>query len=299
MDQQLFESYSKIFSPTETENTIRNADAILSDRASDDISFFFSLKTSTDPTVNSKVANNNHSISTSETIIIKRIQNQLAQLTKCVALDEIDTQVSNLLIRDVFPNVEITYKNASKKISDRVEKQQQLQTSLADKQQKEKFTEMSIFLQSKTHNDDQQLSYFAVQSLSSILLILIKSVQKNDPSIVQNILTLTSQLCEQLPMKYLTSPNQNKFLSKSLKSLINYIQELLLSKDSIQAQQARIILLSFSIAKGSFKDILPLLTDMIFDSVNSYPVRGVLIQLNNGLEKTIEQETSGRKLNLR
>ena len=58
----------------------------------------------------------------------------------------------------------------------------------------------------------------------------------------------------------------NNSLFKSLEPLINYINELSLSTDLFISKQTIKILLSFSIAKGSFKDILYLLNKLIFNT---------------------------------
>jgi hypothetical protein len=168
---------------------------------------------------------------------------------------------------------------------------EQLQISLTKKLKIDSNMNLSIFLQSyidSTINDrDQQLSYFAIQSLTSILLILIKSAEKNDPTIIHQILILTGQLCEQLPMECLSS--ENTLLFKSLEPLTNYINELSLSTDSILLKQIIQIRLSFSIAKGSFKDLLPLLNELIFNTTEIYNVQSLIIQMNNFLTETINE----------
>ncbi|CAF4353999.1 unnamed protein product, partial [Rotaria sordida] len=59
----------------------------------------------------------------------------------------------------------------------------------------------------------QQVSYFSIQSLTSLLIILIKSAEKNDPTFVQELLTLAIQLCDQIPM--------NSFKSSELSPIID------------------------------------------------------------------------------
>jgi len=53
----------------------------------------------------------------------------------------------------------------------------------------------------------KNVSYFTLQSLISILLILIKSTEKSDSTIIYQIFSLASQLTEQIAMKCLSSSN--------------------------------------------------------------------------------------------
>ncbi|CAF0773776.1 unnamed protein product [Adineta ricciae] len=267
MDEEFLESCRKLFDTNETDNSTCAVQTILSDNEGDDISYFFPVNTSHD-----------QKIDNSESLVIKRIQNQLALLTKFTTSEEIETKINDLLTKDILARSENSYKSTIERIERRLE----LQTTLTKDLQSEKSTSIR-------NNDNQQLSYFAIRSVSSILLILIKSAQKHDPCIVDEILTLTSELCDELPMKCFTSSN-HRHLLKSLTPLISYIEQLLTSNDLNQARQVRIILLSFAIARGSFKDILSLLTEMIFDTVNTYRVGGILTQLSNGLRETIKQD---------
>ena len=128
-------------------------------------------------------------IDNSESLVIKRIQNQLALLTKSITSEEIETKINDLLTKDILASCENSYKSTIERIKHRLE----LQTTLTKDLQSEKSP-------SVRNNDDQHLSYFAIRSVSSILLVLIKSAQKHDPCIVDEILTLTTDLCAELPM---------------------------------------------------------------------------------------------------
>ncbi|CAF1399017.1 unnamed protein product [Rotaria sordida] len=129
--------------------------------------------------------------------------------------------------------------------------------------------------------------------LTSVLLILIRSAEKNDPSIINQILTLASQFCEQIPMKHLSSPvlspTTHHFLWKPLQPLTNYINELYLSEDQRISNQCVKILLSISIVKGSLKDILSVLRKLIFNKDDVYNVRGLLLQMNDCVLGTISR----------
>ena len=316
MGQKLSKVSFEIVDPTKVGDTPLSLDAILPDSDKHDITFFFPSKTAADATTNSVELNDDHS--SCETVSIRQIQNYLGVLTRSSELERIDTQIAEILMGNVLTYVTSCYKKAIEQIIKNFQTEQRLQISLTNKFKKDNYAALSIFAQKsvdlssenidslpgKTNSDGdqqltieqrktrfqaQQVSYFAVQSLSSILLILIKSAEKNDPTIVHQILTLTSQLCEQIPMKCLSSPDNNSFLFQSLKPLTNFVNELSLSNDPILAKQAIRILLSFSVAKGSFGDILPILHKLVFDTIDIYNVRGLFIQLNNGITEAIDQ----------
>jgi hypothetical protein len=258
MGQQLFKVHLNI---DDINSTDFNTNLSTADK--DDISFFFPA-TSFDPT---------ESNSNSQTEYLKSIQNYLSALTKPTHWEGINTEIDKILQENVLDkSISVLHQKIVTEIIDHLEYKQQLQTFLTEKLKHKSYANLSIFAQpfinpssnNNKENDQQkaayqslQLSYFGIQSLISILLILIKSAEKNDPSIIHQILTLTNQLSEQLPMKSLSSLTYFSF--KSLEPLTDYIQELSLSTDSIISKQAIQILLSFAIAKGSFKDTLFLL----------------------------------------
>ena len=266
MGQQLFKVHLDI-----DNNTLVNSDT---NTDKDDISFFFPSKSS------------DQQISNSQIEFAKQIRNNLFIQTKPTYWDDINNEINQILMNDVYTSITEQYKKIIEDIQNRLEYKQQLQISLIQKLENDNYTTQSIF--SQPLNQSDQLSYFAIQSLLSILLILIKSAEKNDPVIIHQILILTSQLCDQLPMKSLSSTNT--LLFKSLQPLLTYIHDLSLTTDPIISKQAIKILLSFSIVKGSFKDILFLLNKLIFNTIDTYNVQGLFIQLNNGLTKTMTDE---------
>ena len=293
MGQQLFKVHLDI-----DDKTVINSDVDLSSAGKDDTSFFFPSKSS-----DLTELNNDHQISTFQTEYIKQIRNYLSTLTKPIQWETINTEINEILMSNIFISITEQKKKLAEENDNRLVYKQQLETSLKKKLKDDNYANVSIFARpfsdasSESNNDDdkkqqkakyqsEQLSYFATQSLISILLILIKSAEKNDPTIIHQILSLTSALCEQLPMKCLSSTNS--FLFKSLQPLISYIDELSLMTDPLISKQATKILLSFSIAKGSFNDILLLLNKLIFNTTDTYNVQGLFIQLNDGLTETIE-----------
>lgn len=282
MGQQVFKADVNI-----KDNTISNSNTILSDDLKDDISFFYPLKIC-DSTIE---LNNDQQIE-----YIKQIQKHLFLLTNSTPWNELNTEIRERFITKITSFIDEQSNKLSEEINDLSNHRERLQTFLKVKLKNDDNRNLPIFAQSSIdprseNNDDQekskQLSYFAIQSLISILLILIKSAEKNDRTIIQQILTLASQLCEQLPMKCLSSTNN--LLFKSLEPLTTYISELSLSTDPIISKQTIRILLSFSIAKGSFKDLLPLLNRLIFNTTEIFHMQGLIIQMNNNLTEIIHR----------
>ena len=276
MGQQLFKVHLNI-----DDTTLADSNTNLSTVDKDDISFFFPL-TSSDSTE----LNNDQQTSNSQIEYVKNIQNYISTLTKPIQWEEFNTEIDRILMEiGADKSNGPSYQKIVNEIKERLEYKQQLQTALIQKLENDNYTTQSIF--SQPLNQSEQLSYFAIQSLISILLILIKSTEKNDPTVIQQILMLTSQLCEQLPMNSLSSTNN--FLFKSLEPLTNYLHELSSITDPIISKQATQILLNFAVAKGSFKDILILLNKLIFNTTDIYNLQGLFIQLNNGLTKTMNE----------
>jgi hypothetical protein len=279
------------------DNTIINSNTILSDDLKDDISFLYP-SSSSDSIIE---LNSDQHIE-----YIKQIQKHLFLLTKSTSWTELNTEINEQFITKIASFIDELSNKLSEEINELSTHRELLKTSLTTKLQNDNNRNLPIFVQSSIDrasetgdNVDQertkQLSYFAIQSLISIILILIKSAEKNDRTIIQQILTLTGQLCEQLPMKCLSSTNN--LLLKSLEPLTNYIAELSSSIDPIISKQTIRILLSFSIVKGSFKDLLPLLNQLIFNTTETFNVQGLIIQMNNNLTETINrhEEITGNR----
>ncbi|CAM4831763.1 unnamed protein product [Rotaria magnacalcarata] len=309
MGQQLFKVHLDINDKIQVDS-----ETILSIACKDDINFFLPSKSS-GRNITVSDLNIGHQILNVHTESVKQIRNDLALLAKLIEWQAMNTKINDILTSDVFTILSDQNKKLMEDINDYLTYKQSLEKCLMEKLKNDSNDNTSILAysfidyssshatSSSTKTEDRksqkakylskQLSYLAIQSLTSILLVLIKSVEKNDPSIVHHILTLAGELCQQFPMKCLSPANI--FLFKSLKPLINYIHELSLTEDSIVSKQATIILLAFSIAKGSFKDILSLLNKLIFNTTDIYNVQGLFIQLNNGLEETLndaEKQTS-------
>jgi hypothetical protein len=280
MSQHLSNINSKIVDSLETSDTKLNSNTIETCNGKDDINLFLTFKAS------------NHER------LIKQIQNNLSLLTDTTKLTDRNTQIQKLFEKDIFLSVVTYHTSAIEDLKGIFINEQQLRESLTKKLADDQTTDRPIFFKRSTlfskSSDDknnkespvQELSYFIIQSLTSMLLTLIKSAENNDPTIVYQILTLSGQLCEQIPAKCL-SINDNR-LSVSLKPLTNYIDNLTLSKDSMVAKQALKVRLSFSIAQGSFKNILPLLTYLIFITDDVFDFRSLFIPLNDDLTVALD-----------
>ncbi|CAF4182818.1 unnamed protein product [Rotaria sp. Silwood2] len=324
MGPQLSKINLKIIELTKAEDVTLNSDTIVSNNGKEDINLFLTIKNVTDTRTNSILLDNGgHRVLNSENKLIKQIQNNLSLLINTTEQTTINTEIDNILMKDILAFVTNHYQSAMKDIQDILKTQQRLQGALKEKLEMDKNVDRSVFAepyavpyavkkkqvafvtttreQQKNEFQFQKLSFFGLQTLTSILLMLIRSAEKNDPRIVDQILRLASELCEQIPVKCLSSsvlsPAINNLLCKSLKPLTIYINELYLSEDQIVAKHAVKILLSISIAKASLKDILPILYKLIFNKDDVYDIRGLLLQMNDGLIETItEMEESMRKV---
>jgi hypothetical protein len=258
MGQHLSNINSKIV------DSVKSSDAktIETCNGKDDINLFLPVKAPISSSIGSLFQSDHERL-------IKQIQNNLSLLTDTTQHTDLNAQIHKLFEKDIFLSVVTHHTSAIEELKDILTKKFK---SSDDKNNKE--------------SQVQELSYFIIQSLTSMLLTLIKSTEKNDPTIVYQILTLSGQLYEQMPVKCL-SINDNR-LSASLKPLTDYIDNLTLSKDSMVAKQALKVQLGFSIAQGSFKNILPLLTYLIFITDDVLDFRSLFIRLNDDLTVALD-----------
>ncbi|CAF4189511.1 unnamed protein product, partial [Adineta steineri] len=217
-----------------------------------------------------------------ETLFIDKHRERLFQLTHSNGLQQIDAEINRILTDDVFPPIKEYYVKIIETIKLNLENQHQLNISLTNKFKQDDDENESI------EDETEQVSSFAIQSLTSILLLLIKSAEKNDPTIIPQIITLTSQLCEQIPIQKSSILSNNNLLFQALQPVRDFFNELLVRNDPVMAKAVMKILLSFSIAQFSFQGILPLLARLIFDTDTTYDVRRLFIQMNKGLTASIK-----------
>ncbi|CAF4709840.1 unnamed protein product [Rotaria sp. Silwood1] len=315
MGPQLSKINLKIIESTKADDVRLNSDTIVSSNGKEDINLFVTIKNVTDTRTNPILSDNGHQVLNSENKLIKQIQNNLSLLINTTEQTTINSEIDRILMKDILEFVTNHYQRAMKDIQDIPKTQQKLQEALKEKLEIDKNVDRSVFAEpytascaeknkqgvfatitgekQKTEFQFQKLSFFGLQTLISILLILIRSAEKNDSRIVDQILTQANELCEQIPMKCLSSSvlsrATNNLLCKSLKPLTNYMHELYLSEDPIVAKHAVKILLSISIAKASLKDILTILSKLVSNKDDVYDVRGLLLQMNDGLIETINE----------
>ncbi|CAF4891601.1 unnamed protein product [Rotaria sp. Silwood1] len=200
----------------------------------------------------------------------------------------------------MFDYIATTNTNLQNSMQSIINKQEQLKNSYSEKLKDDENEMNSIFsetlIDSEKILDEQQvkeLSFFAVQSLITMLLMLLKSVHKSDSTIVHQMLNLTNQLVEQIPLNCLSSDvyKRSHNLFKSVKPLTDYCQELSIQTDidPIAANQSIKILFHFSVMKASFKDILPLIRKLIFNTNDIFDIRKLLVKLNKHLTMTLDR----------
>ncbi|CAF0943984.1 unnamed protein product [Adineta ricciae] len=277
MDHPLFTiRLSTVETPTITSETIASS------FNKDDISFFFPSQSS------------------SNTIEFReQIRYYLLALVKSIHWKNITTEIDDILINDVIPAFAFRNERFREEMEYRQIHKQQFEQALMDKLQEDANTNtytctelsaISAIENSQAQKEKcqaEQLSYFTIQSLISILLVLFKSAEKNDPAIIHQILTLADQLCEQLPIRYFSS--RNTLLLKSFEPLTNYIYQLSLTSDILISKQSTKILLIVSMAKRSFKDILSLMNKLIFNITDIYKIKRLIMQMNDVLTTTLAE----------
>ena len=261
------------------ENSLINSNTISFDDMEDDIHFLYPQGIP--------------QISKLQIDYVKQIRNHLFQLSESTSWKEMNNQIKDKFLPEIDGFLVNQVNQSSQALTDLADYQEQLKTSLEAKLKADENRTTSIFASLPIGSYDggeqktKQLSCFAIQSLTSILLLLIKSAEKNDRILIHQILTLTNQLCEQLPMNCLAS-NDNLLL-KSLEPLTKYIEELSSSTDPMICKQTTCIRLCLSIAKGSLEDLLVLLNELIFNTTEIWDMRGLLIQMNQSLIETINR----------
>jgi hypothetical protein len=243
--------------------------------------------------------NSSNELSIAEETLINQIRNDISVFSNLSGVQEFNTKMSEI-IKKMFDYIAKTNTSLHNSMQSITNKQKQLQNSYVEKLKDDENEMTSIFCETlidseKVSNEQQikELSFFAVQSLITMLLMLLQSVHKSDSTIIYQMLNLTNQLVEQIPLNSLSSDvyKRSNNLFKSLKPLTNYIQELSIQTDidPIAANQSIKILLNFSIMKTSFKDILPLIRKLIFNTNDIFDIRKLLVKLNKQLTMTIDR----------
>lgn len=301
MGQHVSSINSKILDSVGTCDAKLDSGTIVTCNGNEDINLFLSVKASKSSSAGSALSSEgDRQVAGSDRSLTRQIQNNLSLLTNTIELTKLNTQLHELFANDIFLRVVAYRTNAMHELKATLTNEQQLTESLRKKLADDQTTDRSIFFKRSTlpsevvnakesdskENQLEELSYFFIESLTSILLSLIKSAETNNSTVIHQILTLTSQLCEQIPGRCLST--SNNLLSASLKPLTDYIHDLTLSADPIVAKQALKVHLSLAIAQVSLKDLLPLLTYLMFITDECFDVRNLLLQLNNDLTVVLD-----------
>lgn len=251
---------------------------------------------------NQKISN--ELLNTKETLI-NQIRNDISNFSNLSDVKDFNSKISELIEKtsDYITTLNTSLQNSLQSITT---KQKQLKDSYVKKLQDDENEMLSIFSEqlndAEKISDEQyvnELSFFAVQSLITMLLMLLESVHQSDSTIVHRMLNLTNQLVEQIPLNCLSSDlyKRSHNLFKSLKPLTNYIKDLSTQTniDSITVNQSIKILLNFSIIRSSFKDIFPLIRKLIFNTNDIFDMKRLFIQLNKHLTMAIDRFEKGKQ----
>lgn len=251
--------------------------------------------------------------------LINQIQNDLLLLTRANEVTELNTSISKILLENVLQPFTEHYDNALREIKIIFDNQQQLRQSFRKKRDEnynidEPITnelnlevsmndkssssietsnsiqgaQMTTVAQVNSEAESQLNPYSVIHLLTSLLISVVKINGKTDSTIGSQIIALANQWCEQIPIIISTSISNNLAL-KSLKSFTSYIHELSLSEDHNLAKQAVPILLKFSIAQASFRELLPIINRLTFNKDDTYNIRQLLLKMNNCLIKILDQ----------
>lgn len=127
---------------------------------------------------NQKISNE---VSIAKVTLINQIRNDIFVLSNLSGVEEFDTKMSEI-IKKMFDSIETTNTSLQNSIQSITNKQEQLKASYAEKLKDDENEITSIFsetfIDSEKVSDEQQikeLSFFAVQSLITMLLMLLKS----------------------------------------------------------------------------------------------------------------------------
>ncbi|CAF3449512.1 unnamed protein product [Rotaria socialis] len=266
---------------------------VLSDDQTEDIHLFLPLD------IIKEINKNSSELSIAKEKLIHQIRNDISVSSNLSVVNEFNAKIVEI-IKKTLDYIATQHTCLQNSIQSIINKQKQLKDSYGEKLKDDENATTSIFpealIDSEKVSHEQQLkelSFFAVESLITMLLMLLKSVHKSDSTIVHQMLTLKNQLLERIPLNYISSDicKRSNNLFKSLKPLTNYIQELSMQTDidPFAANQSIKILFNFSVLKASLKDILPLIRKLIFNTNDIFDVRELFVKLNKHLMIRMDQ----------
>lgn len=287
MGQQLYKGYVETAS-TKVEETISTPETSKNNCYQDDFGFLLSRHFSNDASLDS---NGSQLIPLNEIEYVRRIRQHIHELTKFDSWDQINKRVHQFIQDDLLIAVENEEQDNILAINESLSNRNEIQSLMESKMNTtDNRTQLDLYQSSNLDEKERekQLSCFGIQSLLSILLLLIRATEKHDSIVIPQILNLSLQISQQLPLKSLSSSSVGMNFIDSLKPLVDFIEELTKSEDQTVSKQARLVLLSFAIAKGSLKDLLPWLQLLISDRTNTYESAGIFRQFNYRLNEILQ-----------
>ncbi|CAF1048824.1 unnamed protein product [Rotaria sordida] len=266
MGAQLSKINLKLIELTTTDDLTLSSDTIVSSYGKEDINLFLPIKFTTDTKTSLILSDDDCRIFNYENKLIKQIRNHLSLLTNTTEQIAINDEIDHILMKDIYELITNQYQRAMKDIQHIFNTKEELQRTIKEKLdidknidefistvpyattrvEEEKKIEVTTTTSKQQQVDVgfQKFLGFSLQMLTSVLLILIRSAEKNDPSIINQMLTLANQFCEQIPIERLSSsilsPTTHNLLWKPLQPLTNYINELYLSEDQHVSNQSKV-----------------------------------------------------------
>ena len=239
---------------------------------------------------------------------INTIREHLTALTKCNAWNVIKEQLSETIKTNVTKMIKEYYETIFQEI-DHFKKKKEIfrkridETFEDNRSQTQRLSSgksSDISIDTKNERMKMELSSFGIRSLISTVLLLIRSAEKHDPSLVDEILVFATELTRQLPVKCLSSYKIDPSWIKSLEPLIVYMNGLSTRSNPSLVGQAQMILLSMAMAKGSLKDLLPLIMFFFVDKNSTYRVAHLFRRWNEDLSENLQakQIDSGKKIKI-
>lgn len=291
MGQQI--SLTDLKTPDLLETNNQQPKEVLSDDQTENIHLFLPFE------IINEINKNSNDLSIAKEKLINQIRNDIFISSNLPVINEFNTKMTEI-IKKLLEYIVTQYTNLQNSKQSITDKQIQLKKSYDEKLQDDENATTSVLseesIDSEKGSNEQQLkelSFFAVESLITMILLLLESIQKSDSTIIHQMLILKNQLLEQIPLNYLSSDiyKRSSPLFKSIKPLTDYIQELLIPTDidPIAANQSIKILFNFSVMKSSLKDILPLIKKLMFNTNDIFDVRTLFVKLNKHLMLHMEK----------
>ena len=112
-----------------------------------------------------------------ETLFIHKLREHLFSLTRSDELQQIDETINRILLDEIFPPIKDEYEKTIEQFKLNLENKHKVNQSLTNKFKHDDDDNETVVDES-IEDDNEHVASFAIQSLTSILLLLIKSAQK-------------------------------------------------------------------------------------------------------------------------